>query len=1085
MGDTTPPLPPQSKDIDMLNDMRDLLGDYLATVERNTDAVNHWLSANRHKIILSHQRLDRAIYQKDEAAAAALIASMGDAAGFVLSLQDFRAKSEAAFGKDNKFLKAAASVKDRLPDALQEPLPRIDSFEKYFPFLQQDLPVATEESEKWWDAASGWFNRKEKRKAEQERKLFSQLQTVQAEILGLQSDRHYYIDSFMEWVADSMGANTPDNAALMQQYKNPAHVIALAQADYREAVETRANAVRDAALDYARLAGAIDRQDMRWAMDDRLRKNSEADRQLQAILLEDYQSLSFAEIILNNVKSRTDMARALALFYAGPDSPPLPMIFSNAEAPDAIFEKFFRLTLDRENPLPPAALEGVIKTILREYSRSPEALLFSGGGAKNIFQRAVEQCKDDPSAQKEMLGVLLKGMGGRAAGAEAAVVDVSEGLRLKDAGMLGAAFGAIEKNRMAAEFTPLWQLCYPGISLLDKICGVSSDLAVRAVLLEQAIRSGLLHELKPGMFETFMEKEVLPVMGRFPVSTLRLLLLEGIRRGTPEKLRALLTKASGGWLGAVVASPMDELKKQERIAAFLEPFKSPIVKANILAEAAEALPSGKESAALSRMEWDMIGGNIRLRENEILCNLHRVVNVWYVADTKTLHYAAQGQTQTLLKNVSPQMAAEVLSLVCRRGGFLPEEQGAFRPENVDAIKHGYSATSLCWNRVEAPLNADVPVLAQLQKRADYLHVKDALTEHINSYNLASVCLLEKRADGTSLLIDKHGTAHILDGRITLPSGPPLIDLGDGVRFNPDNASIVCLEPGALEFRIEGADFDKLLDHKSGQVFYRVEGLEAAAVARLKEALGTADFSSMYFNMRTFGYLVMKEGVPDESLSTLSCKRNGRAGLSGVFQLSAERARDILASIERKQGVVRIGNIVLHEDSVDDVYHNVRDNKLQIVVGHQIIEMSVSASEGRDILELFGKSGKFRVIAEHYTGIMPIDAVNIERVTLFSYKPADGKVYAVADNRPFHVPLTGNAALDFFDGIEKEGVGPFRVAMDGILKKFPILDVAPLAAPEAKTPPALLRQALGQPDLPPEAGNKAAPAAAKAGPLKKP
>ena len=104
MDNPQPPLlhnPVLPQDVEALSALRDQLSDYLATVERNTDAVNNWLADNKNKIILFHQRLERSLNEKNETRAINLIAQMGDVAGFVLSLQDFKSKAETAFGKDS------------------------------------------------------------------------------------------------------------------------------------------------------------------------------------------------------------------------------------------------------------------------------------------------------------------------------------------------------------------------------------------------------------------------------------------------------------------------------------------------------------------------------------------------------------------------------------------------------------------------------------------------------------------------------------------------------------------------------------------------------------------------------------------------------------------------------------------------------------------------------------------------------------------------------------------------------------------------------------------------------------------------
>ncbi len=1056
MGDSTPPFPHLQKDLDALSAVREQLEDYLATIERNTDAVNHWLTANRKKIILFHQRLDRAIYNKDEGKAAALIAQMGDVAGFVLSLQDFRAKAKTAFGPDNAFLQAASSLAERLPDALQEPLPKPVSSEDIALFLQKDMPLKAEEAKKWWGGAADWFNKKEKQREEQQRALLWRMRAVKNEILGLQSDRHYYIDGFMDWLADELAPETIDDpgatAAKMQQYKNPAYIIARAQGDYQEAVEKRANAIRDAALEYARIANGIDRQKIADVITNKLKDSPLGDQELQEILLEDYASDSVTEVIFKHIKSRADQSSLLKFYCTSLRA----MTFSNAKTPGQIFEKFFQLALEKHEPLPPDALAIALKTLLLNAKVRPENLVFSNADSeKNIFSRTLDRFENDLPAQKLIFSALLTGMDGKAPGLASAFVDFNEALRLKNAAALLFALKHIPLSERDG-IVSLWTLCHPGASLLDEVCSASSDPAAKGALLEQGIRAGIFGAIGVEKFQDLLEEAALPL------STIRHLLARPLPAENLKALRAALV--SKGRLEKIVSSPMDDHKKTEWVAAFLEPFKSDIIRANILADAAQALPPGTAADALSRMEQDLIGDNIRLSSDKILSNLRHIANIWHVPDRKMLCYTMPGQrAQTLLENVSADMAEEILDLIGRRGAFLQEYGGIFKPENIDAIQYGQGKTLISCYPTEGPLNTDAVMLAQLQQRSDFLHVKNPHGEYVSSHNLANICLLQKMDDGTSLLIDKYGQGRILDGDIILPSNSPLLDLGGTVQFNPAHAAILRLnqQEQSLEFRIESAAFEKMLDPAGGLFFYRIEGLDTAACARLKKNLGQNDISGLYLNMKVLEYLAL-----DDTTSCVSYKRYSQINRQGVVKVDPELAQSVLKEMGERPGIIKVDNILLHEDSIDNAYHDSRHENLYVLAGRDGLETHVSFSEGARILFHLAQNKKAAIVAHDH--LLPTEIVNNSRSTLFSHNPVEKKTYVTTNSVRFSIALNGKEAMTFFDALENQGLNTAEGNIRSCLKKFPVLHIAAPATIDTSTPQALFNQVLGQPKALPRA-----------------
>src|SRR5690606_34563792 len=121
-----------------------------------------------------------------------------------------------------------------------------------------NAPAEPEQPKKgFWSSVSGWFKGKdpEEEAREQEAAVRRQWRNVRSELVSLQSDRHYYIDSFMDWVGENLepeNPGTPPAAALMEQYQNPQYVIDLAQRDYAEVNEGKTRRLAEQSLNYSR-----------------------------------------------------------------------------------------------------------------------------------------------------------------------------------------------------------------------------------------------------------------------------------------------------------------------------------------------------------------------------------------------------------------------------------------------------------------------------------------------------------------------------------------------------------------------------------------------------------------------------------------------------------------------------------------------------------------------------------------------------------------------------------------------------------------------------------------------------------------
>ncbi|HYD19483.1 MAG TPA: hypothetical protein VEF76_13490, partial [Patescibacteria group bacterium] len=326
------------EDLDSLARMRDQLSDYLNTLERNTDSVNAWLQKSQNGIIVGHHQLNRAVAQKNEKAALQAIQDLGDAAGFVLSMQDFKGQVATAFGTDSAVAKEVARHEPGVPKAILEVLPNITKPDPDAPapvIRVAPAPVAAEpdpeKKRSIWNPGT-WFGKDERAEeearrdaaAEAERKIEEikrHWRLVRSELISLQSDRHYYVDSFMDWVGETLAPQQDTDEVearkLMEKYQNPQFVIDLAVQDYAEVMEVKVGQLRDRALRYSETAALIDEQrigDFTATLRTLFPKNETTDsKQIKDLLLQDYKVVSFAEMALDRVQSRADQLLLLKM----------------------------------------------------------------------------------------------------------------------------------------------------------------------------------------------------------------------------------------------------------------------------------------------------------------------------------------------------------------------------------------------------------------------------------------------------------------------------------------------------------------------------------------------------------------------------------------------------------------------------------------------------------------------------------------------------------------------------------------------------------------------------------------------------
>lgn len=1072
MADSTPSnadfkLP---EDLETLSQMRDQLSDYLNTLERNTDSVNAWLHKHQNSVIVGHHQLNRSVSLKNEKDALQALKDLGETAGFVLSMQDFKGQAEAAFGADSAVVKEIAKHTLGVPKAILEDLPEIKLPDQnapatYVPPLPQpELPEAEPEKKRsMWNPAT-WFGKAEREEEEARKNAEAEAQRkideikrhwrlVRSELIGLQSDRHYYVDSFMDWVGETLAPQKADEAEarkLMEKYQNPQFVIDLAVRDYAEVMEVKVGMVKERALLYSKTAALIDEQRIGEfaALLPTLFPKSETSesKQLKELLLQDYKVVSFAEMALDRVTKRDDQLLLLktALAY----EPEFKL--AGAAAKTQVFERVLKEATAAQDPLDASALSLTLKK-LGIGNDNGAAIIDLKNSNKTVFERLATRFNASLTKMQEAVGHVLSGLGSPAGPSEKQLAGFVAAVRAQDPIKLGTVLSSLDGGAGALSFKGLWNLTYPGTSLIGEISKAAKTTADLSALTDLALRGGLADEFKVGTNAVqgdaknvlkFINEKIMPEHEDFNLAVLRRLIGVSFANAGLDQLRKELTRP-GGWLEQVAASPLNAEGKLNWTAAFLEPWPSNIVKSNILAEAAQGAKNPDAKKALLSLESNLAGDNVRLDDGRILTNLDRIANIWYDGDTKVMRLTVNGTGHTMLDDVSPQMAKEVLTHIQRKAPFLQSEyDGLYNPVNLDRIVTTPQKTAIYWGNHTGMLNVPDETIATLHKHPDFLHVTNGGGQ-THSINLKTIALLQPLSDGTHLLVDKYGAVQVLEGNVSLAAKDSLLDLS-GTYFNPRNASILSLDADkkTVGFRAESKDFEDLLESVSaGQYFYNLE-LNAADFARAQTAVAAApaivspnkgDLKNLHFNFETLGYMI----YTDEREAGFSIRKNGPAKTPGFIATQEEAlAKNIYAGLSSNPDLVTVGNVVTHKSLIDDAYYNADKQRFYMVLNNDILPTPAEDDAAYKALQKLAKEDGFMVVGASTvpnpsgrgTVEVPADIINLNRTVMQFYSEAQDKTFLVADNeRFFYIGYDKQQAASLFDMLENQGLQDARAA----------------------------------------------------------
>lgn len=1066
-------------DVQSLGHLRDQLALALVTMEQNTDRVTAWLKQNREAIIVTRQHLMRAINGKKKAQLSKIIGagSQGkysrDVIGFLLSDGEMLAAATTAFGADNADVVALGNIPAGVPAQLIEALPALGIPEEIsdnlvrMQKLQDGTPAAPAQADKPAEkqkggVLSGWFKSQTQRDTEDAEAAYQGMLThwrqIQRDLIGLQSDRHYYIDSFMDWVGENLSPSTPEQnfAAIMTQYRHPSYVIARAQEDYDQALKVRTRSLLDDATTYSNVAQLLDKQDITAFINELPvlfpRPDQTAAAEMRRLLLADFEASSFADIAMQHV---IDPAARLALLEAAIAFEGLKIKGSYVynDIYPAIFDA---VTAKGDNHLPVKALGVALRSIKSHAVNdiNMHDYLTSNGS----FTKLTERFGNEDALYTQALQSLLQGFG---RGVDTRPVELFVELRRaalnNDSKALAAVMASIATPETGADVRALWDLTMRGESNTGiSLTGMLQSAAARNTktlipLLSQALSLGLAREITLEGISSIRDDRAFTTAGNLILSLLEKgtiedvspaaisLLLAGSRIAqnaeATTKWQNLLAGKDGLLVKIAGEDTLADSQKLGFLAALLAPLGDTLTKTALLENTAAELTGAKDKARAAGLLRDaahgLIGDIYPAGENAFLANAGNIANMWHDASNNTLYFTLGGKTQVFSNRIDAKAAENLLDILHHRHGFMRESMGLFNPDLADGFEHVGDNTRIIWDMHEAPLNISYIQRNELKNRASMVHTtvtdSNSKVTHTSMHPRALLALIPLPSFGQWLMVDRNGNHKIVDN-LTMPAFElPLVRMGNAY-INPDRASLLSVDEAdkTISLRVENPVFTQLVEGMT-----REDGLSAFASSDGQYIKVTAsdkaqwdvcmckvennpaqikaqgDLSHLRFNLDTLGFIT---AYAEAKSAGIQYSHKNKGGVSGRIEVDTDMAADLpaivaslaqSASRSNKLLVIpadgMVSDLIVHTDHLHNVFYSAKQDALIMVSEHSDLRPGITKARAVTALsQIYGQPGWQRIDSNGTAA--SADLARMDRATMLYWDRDDNSANALIGNR---------------------------------------------------------------------------------------
>lgn len=1027
------------EDLETLAAMRDQLGDYLAVLERNTDTVNDWLTEKQDEIILANHRLYRAIaVNKNDNQALTILSDMGDITGFVLSLQDFKTMAGETFGVGSELYKKLNVSLPIMPAHLLEELPVVEKPDntKKTAFLQKeatpeqiDAVAAPEAKKKGGFFSFNWLKRDKsdkkkeesaediaRRKEEENRRKWIQ---VRSELISLQSERHYYIDSIFEQIGEKLAPSgkytKSEIAALADKYQDPQYVIDRAAEDYQTALTGRTEILRARASEYSSMAGALDRKEAKQAakvIGDLFKdKGSPRSEKLRSLLLKDFDKESFADFAMTYITNRDDQFTLLEQALKNEKTFKLRK-YKNRE-------QLFNYILDEvtapQSPLNIKALGMTMDSIRAAEDEDFDKIILTS----DAFEKIYDRFKSDDVALNVAVGTLMKAMPGLA-GKENNFLDLCAALKNGSVTELQTCLNTVRDQKSSLELGAIWSLCRPYDVISDKILFEAYKTPEeKMTIVNLAVTAGVMPEFIMGATADSSVKNVISFLqsnlvdaiardGRDMLSVMdhsRALIAQCFANGGLDALRDAVTDK---WIPQIADSQaISDDVKVKWISAMVEPFAMPAMKANILISASEVAQQASGKALLQDLEHHFIGKNIRLGMNSLLMNNDEISDIWYNSEEKNIQVAGQGSAiYQAVSGASKTQAEEWFGVIARRGDFEAEGAGLFHPENFDLFISKNQKTNGRVGLLNIPLHLSEQSFEKAHGSDGFVHFKKNAQE-VLSFNQKAICYIDQNGPDQYVVITKNGAIIDVDGAIEVQKCDKLVSLSQGKysMINVDNASLISINENdrSIGFRVESDNFDAIIKNKKTDSNYilPVAVTDQAAFAKIRAQLSGnpsavspgKQLDHLYFNFSALRYMNVSLG----GVAGYKCQRQvsewqkqSSANKNNFIKVDDVLMKSMFDGLQDKAGIFNYGSLLTHEDCIRSAHYGT-DGVLSLALGTDPgFSFRCEPDIAYNLLENLSQRKGWLTAGEHKTmdgQKYPAHVIDMRKTCMLDYNPS--------------------------------------------------------------------------------------------------
>lgn len=1034
--------------LQLLEEAYDNLNSVLQTLQHNTQVADDWFRKNRHDIVQRYTHLYTALQTEQTDTIQRALKEISDKPThyMALSLNGLDTQIE-------KFtpVRKAGSISQNLPPDLLMDI-KTD--------ITDEILDVKPENEQKGGFLTRIFTGKETRQ------LQEKMDEAAGDLLALQSENPYYIDSFFENASDKIfGPEDGEAERDPRSYKNPKYVLNKAKEDFENTLKDHANTIGELAQCHAELKMALISESTdkltEWHKTYVADKNQLATpavvQEALDLVMAEYHAASPIEVCLLHFQDTKKTATALSLM-APLGQPTL----HGEKSVSKVYTHFLDWALNKKDPLPADTFMDMVTYLKQHEGESP---LESTIVASDSFARITKEI-EEPGKRRNFLKSLVTTLYGGKADVQSVITacDFVEALETKDTQTARHALTQlVEKNgsKGRENFMSLYSLMLPKqnpVADLVQTFGLDNEQGADlvSIALKANMKFTLYHDalykngtavLDSHSTETFLQQvpekdiparliaDVIHQAG-LDKDTYRDILLKGSNAEPAVLPRLLHNMKTSGNNRAI-----------DKVGAVLAPFNVEIERVNLIAQAAAQSNDLKDIG--DKLTKELAGHAFKVKDGKGLYLSDTPVTSIYWKEDAGVVISTPMLNGQLIK-MSNKEAENFFELMERTGQFISAYDEFLNPNALSWIMRADTEITYAANGEQHIIQTDsddtaIRIMQAFDQCGKFSRIGNILA---NRDNMAYVHVKDDFSVDT---IDKHGFCQSWqaeDGFTT------------DTYINTDHFWFAHTDQGskAISLSIDSAAFEKTV-HTLGTDDTGLLVLDAnhPLHKQAKKDLGKANTyykqDDVYLNLNKITSLQWHDQSEsllfvnaDSQIKQFDLRDNSTSGIA-----SHQNADAILADLADHHGYARMGDIALRPDMIDNAWMMGDCHVGFILKGHtQPIEFETeSVEETKALLSNLARYTTLRR-AEDQPGDYD-DYIRFESIhTLVQDEKDPYQVHFLAGSVTNTIHLHNTPNSDYLDQLEESYNKPstetqaLKIAFDYHARKPAIDKKAPLS-----------------------------------------